>query len=107
MTSCWDQDPQTRPSAAQLLDTLSLTKLQLFDSFVFTDHKLTDVECCCKVFSEENKKETLWLAVKKQPNGSSILVIEFQMNKNKVVPKVTQVSPIYIYIAVYYVHITN
>ena len=92
MTSCWDQDPQVRPSAAQLLDTLSLTRLQLFDSFVVTDHKLADIECCCKVSREEDKKEALWLAVNKQPNGSSISVIEFQMQENKVVPIVVQVS---------------
>ena len=92
MTSCWDQDPQIRPSAAQLLDTLCFTKLQLIDSFVFDDHKVTDVECCCKVSFEDNEKEVLWFAVNKQPSGSSILVIEFQVYENKVVPQVTQVS---------------
>ena len=98
MTSCWDQDPKIRPSATQLLDSLCFTKLQLIDSFhsfVFNhyNYKVTDVECCCKVCVEENGKEVLWFAVKRQPSGSSILVIEFQVYGNKVVPQVTQVRP--------------
>ena len=93
MTSCWDQDPKIRPSATQLLDNLCFTKLQLIDSFVFNENKVTDMECCCKVSVEENGKEVLWFAVKKQPSGSSILVIEFQVYGNKVVSQVTQVRP--------------
>ena len=92
MTSCWDQDPHIRPSATQLLDALCFTKLQLIDFFVFNDYKITDVQCCCKVFNEESGKEQLWLAVNEQSDGSSIIVIEFQVYGSKVVPQVTLVS---------------
>ena len=93
MTSCWDQDPRIRPSAKQLLDALHVTKLQLIDSFVFNEYKITDVQCCCKVFNEENRKECLWLAVNNEQSiGSSILVIEFQEQRNKIVPQITKVS---------------
>ena len=103
MTSCWDQDPNIRPSATQLLDTLCFTKFQLIDFFVFNEYKITDVECCCKVSVEENEKEILWFAVNKQPNGSCILVLEFQVHGNKVVPQVTQVSPMEV-VCIPYVH---
>ena len=93
MTSCWDQDPQIRPSATQLLDTLCSAKLQLIDFFVFNNYKISDVQCCCKIVTEENGNEFLWLALNEQSGGSSILVIEFQVHGNKVVPQVTQVSP--------------
>lgn len=92
MISCWDQDSQIRPSAAQLLDTLCLTKLQLIDFFVFNDYKINNVECCCKVFIEENGKEYLWLAMNELSGGSSVVVIEFQVYGSRVVPQVTQVS---------------
>ena len=92
MTSCWDQDPQIRPSASQLIDTLCLTKLQLIDFFVFKDYKLTNVQCCSKVYIEENKKEYLWLAMNGLSGGSFILVIDFQMHGSRVIPQVTQVS---------------
>ena len=91
MTSCWDQDPRIRPSATQLLNALHVTKLQLIDSFVLNEYKITDVQCCCKVFNEENGKEHLWLAVNGQSVGSSILVIEFQEQGNKIVPQITKV----------------
>ena len=94
ITSCWDQDPQIQPSAKQLIDKLYFAKLQLMDSFVVNNYKITDVDCCCKVCIEDNKKEILWLGVNKQPSGSSIVVIEFQVHENKVVPQVTQVSPL-------------
>ena len=92
MTSCWDQDPQIRPSATQLFDTLHVAKLQIVDSFVFNEYKISDVQCCCKILNEENGKEYLWLAVNEQSVGSSIVVIEFQERGNKVVPQITKVS---------------
>lgn len=92
MTSCWDQDPQVRPSAVKLLDTLCFTKLQLIDFFVFNEYKISNVQCCCKVFTDENGKEFLWLAVNEKSGGSSILVIDFQVHGNRVVPQVTLVS---------------
>ena len=92
MTSCWDQDLQIRPSATQLLNTLDLPKLQLIDSFVFNDYKLSNIQCCCKVVSEVSGKEVLWLAVNELSGGSSIVVIQFQMHGSKVVPQVILVS---------------
>ena len=80
-----------RPSATQLLDTLSTTKLQLIDFFVFNDYKISNIQCSCKIFIEESGKEFLWLAVNEQSGGSCILVIEFQVHGSKVVPQVTQV----------------
>ena len=97
MTSCWDPDPQIRPSAAQLLNTFSFTKLQLTDFFIFEDYKITDVECCCKVFTEESGKESLWLAMNKPSGSSYILVIEFHKQGSKVVPQLTQVSTTYVH----------
>ena len=93
MTSCWDQDAQIRPSTTQLLDTLCSTKLQLIDFFVFSNYKIDNVQCCCKIFTEEGGNEFLWLALNEQAGGSTILVIEFQVHGSKVVPQVTQVSP--------------
>ena len=92
MTSCWDQNPQIRPSSDQLLDIMSPMKLQLVDFFAFNNYKINDIQCSCVVYIEENNEETLWLAMNEQSRMTTLLVVKFQVQENKIVSKVISVS---------------
>jgi len=92
MTSCWDQNPQIRPSTNQLLEVMTPMKLQLVDFFVFDNYKITDIQCSCVVYSKENDEESLWLSMNEQGGMTTLLVVKFQVQESKVISKVISVS---------------
>jgi len=92
MTSCWDQNPQIRPSSDQLLDVMSPMKLQLVDFFAFNNYKINNIQCSCVVYTEQSNEEALWLAMNEQSRMTTLLVVKFQVQESKIISKVISVS---------------